>query len=292
MKVIDSDNYKASGIETFFFPGGEPHARIPEDFGPALLYLKARTWNDVGLALCVLNALNCQSRKNGVYHNIWLFCPYFPGARQDRSDGCTPLTTNIMIDMFYNETDRIYTFDVHSEHTQHSVYHNFMPSDLPIKDLFPRTPRIIIPDKGAKARAEDFDSVFSSSYELIQCEKKRDFATGKFEGFTMPQLPEAAHYLIVDDICDGGGTFNLLAQEFEKNPYAVSSTLSLWVSHGIFSRGLNNISPTIKHIYTTDSFSHMPANPYHDPRLHVVSLQPIIDEILEEARTTEEYKNV
>jgi hypothetical protein len=25
----------ASGIETFFFPGGEPHARIPKDFGSA-----------------------------------------------------------------------------------------------------------------------------------------------------------------------------------------------------------------------------------------------------------------
>ncbi len=100
----------------------------------------------------------------------------------------------------------------------------------------------------------------------------------------MPPLSEPGKYLIVDDICDGGGTFNLLAQEFEKDPVANDSELHLWVSHGIFSRGLDNISPTIKKIYTTDSFyPHISLQAGNeDPRLEVVSLQPIIQEILEE----------
>jgi len=291
MKVIDSDDYKASGIETFFFPGGEPHARIPADFGPALLFLKARTWNDVGLALCVLNALNQQSRKNGVYHNIWLFAAYFPGARQDRSDGQTPLTSTIYLEMFVSEVDRIFTFDVHSEFTENFVYHNFMPSDLPINSLFIEQPRIIIPDAGAKRRAEDFASELDVDYELIQCEKHRDFATGKFTGFKMPPLPAPGHYLIVDDICDGGGTFNLLAKEFAKDPLAVESTLSLWVSHGIFSKGPNAISSVIGRIYTTDSWYQKRYDNRYDNLLDVkvVSLQPIIDEILE---STQENQNV
>ena len=294
MKLIDSDNYKASGIDTFFFPGGEPHARIPEDFGPALLYLKPRTWNDVGLALCVLNALNCQSRKSGTFQRVWLFCPYFPAARQDRTDGQTPLTSKMILEMFNAETDRIFTFDVHSAMTEDSVYFNFMPSDLPIDKLYTKAPRIIIPDAGAKRRAEDFNSMFNSNDLLIQCEKHRDFATGKFTGFEMPPLGDPGTYLIVDDICDGGGTFNLLAQEFEKDPVAKDSELHLWVSHGIFSRGEVNISPVIKKIYTTDSYYTTERNLVGSttmfPRTEVVSLQPIIEEILESARPLEESK--
>lgn len=293
MKVIDSDNYMASGIETLFFPGGEPHARIPANFGPALLYLKARTWNDVGLALCVLDAL-FQQQKGQQFHRIWMFCPYFPGARQDRTDLQTPITAQMMLKMFMTSpVDRIFTFDAHSGVVGNTVYHNFMPSDLPINKLYSHAPYIIIPDAGAKKRCEDFDSMFHSSYDLIQCEKHRDFATGKFTGFKMPKLPGPATYLIVDDICDGGGTFNLLADEFKKDSVSGFSRLHLWVSHGIFSRGEVNISPVIEKIYTTDSFyKEMVAHEVLSPRTEVISLQPIIDEILESARAIEEIENV
>jgi hypothetical protein len=27
--IIDSDSYAASGIDTLFFPGGEPHVKLP-----------------------------------------------------------------------------------------------------------------------------------------------------------------------------------------------------------------------------------------------------------------------
>jgi len=289
MKVIDSDNYAASGIEAFFFPGGEPHARVPKDFGDALLYLKARTWNDVGLGIMVGEALYNQSSGK-----VWLFVPYFPGARQDRSDGQTPITAQWMRDTFRVSFDRIFTFDVHSDVVGKMVTKNFMPWDLGIERDDLGFDEVIAPDAGAAGRAEGFmkhifykkmdviSSPFAFTKDPIQCEKKRNFATGKFEGFTMPPLDGPARYLIVDDICDGGGTFNLLAQEFEKEPVSKYSALFLWVSHGIFSKGVDAISPVIKKIYTTDSF--YPRlnlrNGYEDPRIHVVSLQPIVDRIV------------
>jgi ribose-phosphate pyrophosphokinase len=271
--VIDSDNYKATGIETFFFPGGEPHARIPKDFGNALLFLKPRTWNDIGLAICVLDAVRRQGRAS-------LFVPYFPAARQDRSDGQTPITANIMMELFDQVADQIYTFDAHSPVTSGLVDYNFMPSDMSFN--FEKEFTVIAPDHGAVERARNFAEAKSSIKEVIQCDKQRDFATGKFTGFSMPALPGPGNYLIVDDICDGGGTFNLLAQEFEKDPAARSSNLWLWVSHGIFSKGVDAISKTISSIYTTDSFAHLPANPYHDPRLQVIPLYQIINKIITE----------
>lgn len=276
MNIIDSDNYKASGIETFFFPGGEPHARIPKDFGDALLYLKARTWNDVGIAICVMDALFQQNSSP----NVILFCPYFPGARQDRTDGQTPTTAVWMWDVLTMFARKIYTFDAHSNVIIKLITKNYMPSDLPV--ILPGF-TVIAPDHGAVDRAKDFERSHGWGRDVILCDKKRNFATGKFEGFTMPPLPHAGNYLIVDDICDGGGTFNLLAEEFEKDPFAKDSELWLWVSHGIFSRGETNIHSAIKKIYTTDSFHRdLVASEIISPRTKTFSLQPIINKILEE----------
>lgn len=284
MKVIDSDNYAASGIEAFFFPGGEPHARIPVNFGPALLFLKARTWNDFGLALCVLDALQNQAPTMAV-DTVQCFAAYLPGGRQDRSDGQTPITRDIYLEPLWIACDKLYTFDVHSNTAFGYRYKNFMPSDLlrwssPTGEL-----AIIAPDAGAKARAQDFadhitnDGGNTGHVEVIQCTKRREFASGNFIGFGMPPLPPAKGYLIVDDICDGGGTFNLLAEQFDKVA-PKDARLGLWVSHGIFSKGVRAIHPRIEQIYTTDSWFKETWKRNGDYRLDVVPLQPIIDRIV------------
>jgi ribose-phosphate pyrophosphokinase len=286
MKVIDSDNYAASGIETFFFPGGEPHARIPENFGDALLFLKPRTWNDVGLAMCVLNALYYQGHTKN--RKVWLFCPYFPGARQDRTDYRTPVTREMIGRMLGQYVNNLYTFDLHSSvhFAGLRIKRNFMPRDLVIDPSpAPGDAYIIAPDHGAIGRAQDTADAAQIRNPVIVCEKTRDFATGKFTGFKMPPLPGPGSYVVIDDICDGGGTFNLLAEEFVKDPYAKDSELALWVSHGIFSKGLNAIHPKYELIMTTDSWQRNDiTGTVHDPnRLYVVSLQPVIDKILKDA---------
>lgn len=288
MKVIDSDNYAASGIETFFFPGGEPHARIPERFGDALLFLKPRTWNDVGLAVAVLNALQYQGQDKG--RLIWLFCPYFPGARQDRTDYRTPVTKDIMMRLLGQSVNRLYVFDMHSKTLNGGAHidRNFMPSDLKCdltSEPAPSDAYVIAPDHGAIGRAQDLADAAQIRNPVIVCDKVRDFATGKFLGFKLPPLSRVGSYLVVDDICDGGGTFNLLAEEFLKDQYGADSDLGLMVSHGIFSKGLNAIHPKYDEIFTTDSWQRadITGTVATPDRLTVVSLQPVIDKILKEA---------
>ena len=110
-QIIDSDNYAASGIETMFFPGGEPHAKIPERVaGKVLLFLKLRTWEQTGLAACVIDAL---SRNNRV-SRLDTFIAYFPGARQDRSDGRAPLTVKLMVELLTRNRGNLHVFDAHS----------------------------------------------------------------------------------------------------------------------------------------------------------------------------------
>jgi len=281
MKVIDSDNYAESGIATFFFPGGEPHANIPRDFGPALLFLKARTWNDMGIATAVLSALRSQGET------VAVFAPYFPGARQDRTDGHTPRTFSTYYSMFAQNVNNLYTFDVHSDVVGRLVDKNYMPSDILSWASDPRSVFIIAPDAGAAKRAANFaDHIrnyagerFPGQFQVIQCEKKRNFSTGKFEGFTLPTLPTVGTYVVVDDICDGGGTFNLLAEEFVKDVVGQQSRLTLWVSHGIFSKGVSALHSKYESVMTTDSWCNLERN---EERLDVISLHPIINKILEE----------
>lgn len=278
MKVIDSDNYAVSGIETFFFPGGEPHARIPKDFGPALLFLKARTWNDFGKALCVLDALNRQSM-----YPLWVFAAYLPGARQDRTDGQTPMTYEIYLSLLKRYSDRVYTFDAHSCTTAGRLHKNFTMVDMLVRDeSAPYDAYIIAPDKGAVERAQKIADAVGLQHPIIVCDKQRDFATGNFTGFTMPPLPTEGSYVVFDDICDGGGTFNLLAEAFLKDQHGPKSELVLAVSHGIFSKGVDAIHKKYIEILTTDSWCRKEDEAEH-PRLTVYPLQRVIDKILEDA---------
>jgi ribose-phosphate pyrophosphokinase len=269
-QIIDSDNYGASGIETLFFPGGEPHAKIPDSVaGNVLLFLKLRSWEQTGLAACVIDALS----RNNTVNRLDIFIPYFPGARQDRSDGRAPLTVKLMAALLTQNRGNIHVFDAHSRVLPESARLNvFMPTDLDIP-VRPDVVGIIAPDRGAVARAVSFRDRFYPLASLIQCSKLRDPASGHLSGFQMTDLHRPGRYIIVDDICDGGGTFNLLADEFKKGRDPASFQLELFVSHGIFSKGLDAIDPAIVRIMTTDSW--VGADRFGNSRLTVLPLAPL-----------------
>lgn len=259
MEVIDSDDYGASGIEAFFFPGGEPYCKINRKFEDGtLLFLKLRTWNDVGLAASVLDVLWKTKLK--------VFIPYFPGARQDHPVKGTPDTPNLMSNMlclsgnFYYD---FYTFDLHSDLYKDYFAKIFMPSDLPIH-VMEDVVGIISPDEGSRERSANFRDRFYPKAPIVECSKHRDPNSGALSGYHMPTLESPGRYIIVDDICDGGGTFNLLAGEFKKQAEQFKWSkldhrskyfkLELFVSHGIFSKGLGNLDPIIANIETTNGF--------------------------------------
>lgn len=279
MHIIDSDNYAASGIETMFFSGGEPHVKlvkVPDD--DLLLFLKLRTWNDVGIAACLVDALNRRMRIDSTGHKVTAFIPYFPAARQDKTDGTAPLTAQIVGRLFSTGLIHVTSFDIHSRDASFfsGVSTNLMPSDLkiPIKD---NVVGIIAPDHGAVTRATNFRDKFYPHVVVLECSKKRNQQTGELSDYVMPLLPKCGRYIIVDDICDGGRTFNLLAQEFVDDRLSAESHLELFVSHGIFSRGVSNLHPAIEHVTTTDSWCKgLPKWDDNDPlQAHRLTILPL-----------------
>jgi ribose-phosphate pyrophosphokinase len=273
--IIDSDNYKAAGIETMFFPGGEPHVKVPKfkSSEPIKLFLKLRTWNDVGTAVCLLDVL--ERRGENVAE---VFVPYFPGARQDKMfDMEAPYTVGIVESMLCAGYE-ISVFDPHSPVLESfsTLKNVYMPADLHSivvdEEMTGPVVGIIAPDAGAYERADLFRNEFYPQAALIECSKIRNKRTGALSHYEMGALHDDGVYIVVDDICDGGGTFNLLAEAFDKDKYGRESSLDLFVSHGIFSKGLGAISPRYRSITTTDSW----CRPQASDRLTILPLLPLI----------------
>lgn len=108
---------------------------------------------------------------------------------------------------------------------------------------------LCLPDAGAAKRYwNDHHGFIGVEPTVLECSKHRHMKTGKLTGFSCP--PEVPlHCIIVDDLCDGGGTFSGLAEELRK---AGAKRVDLIVYHGIFSKGFD--LEHIDNIYTSNSY--------------------------------------
>jgi len=85
---------------------------------------------------------------------------------------------------------------------------------------------------------------------VVECMKERDVKTGALTNFkAMADHLDGQTCFIVDDICDGGGTFAGTARMLKEKG---AGKVNLIVSHGIFSKG--PVIEFIDEIYTTDSY--------------------------------------
>ena len=96
---------------------------------------------------------------------------------------------------------------------------------------------VVAPDLGASKKAQKVATAMK--LPMIQCTKKRDPATGQLSSPQVDtsnmEMPVGSHFLIVDDICDGGFTFIQLAQAMKSIDPDVK--LDLFVTHGFFTKG-------------------------------------------------------
>jgi ribose-phosphate pyrophosphokinase len=147
--------------------------------------------------------------------------------------------------------------DVHSEVTpallnrvKNISNHQFLTTCLQNEKGY----TLVSPDGGALKKVYKL-AQFLNGVPVVECSKMRNVKTGKLSGFKVyADDLEGKTCVIVDDICDGGGTFLGLAKESkEKN----CGKLILIVTHGIFSRGLEKLTEVFDHVYSTDSFSTM-----------------------------------
>lgn len=215
--------------------------------------VKARDLNEFVVAMFLIDSFDAKSQGLGLGITRAVV-PYLPGARQDRINptGDVLFTSTSVADMLGSRGLIVITIDPHSPASVNSILEfDGLPVEYPLERvaaLFNASnyDGIIAPDKGAKDRAEKFAVVMG--LPITYASKTRDVSTGKLSGFEV-DVEADRHYLVVDDICDGGGTFVGLGEQIVKQ----GATASLYVTHGIFSKGTNELEKYYTNIITTDS---------------------------------------
>jgi ribose-phosphate pyrophosphokinase len=241
-------------FESFLFSGGEPHIKINPDFDhkePISLTHRLNSFQDVGLLCLAVDAL----RRLGV-KEINLFIPYFPAARQDRvMVAGEPLSVKVYADIINAlHLDSVTIYDAHSEVAPALLErcinipnHDFIQK---VVEKIGKEVVLISPDGGALKKIYKVSEAIGD-IEVVECSKTREVKTGKLSGFKVYKDDlEGKDCLIVDDICDGGGTFIGLAEALNARN---AGNLYLAVSHGIFSKGLDALGGYFTEIFTTDS---------------------------------------
>lgn len=244
---------------TFTFAGGEPHLKLgPEALAaagqPVCVAVRARNSADFLLSLLAKDALD-----RAGFSAVDLFIPYFPGARQDRvMVPGEPLTAKVYAQLI-NAAGfrRVTVFDPHSEVTPALLDRCRVISNVGfIREVIGRIPdahnlTLVAPDAGAAKKIHALAAALEWP-RTVQCDKIRDVRSGQLSGARVFADDLAgADCLIVDDICDGGGTFLQLAAALRSRN---AGRLFLAVSHGIFSKGTEALSVHFERIFTTDSF--------------------------------------
>lgn len=277
--IVDTDAYQASGIKTQALPGGELHPVVPEpDSDHVHVFAKIRNWQDLGDYLFVADAY----RRWGC--RVHTFMPYLPGARQDRVQSTYALSADQYAATISTSCDTLTAVDVHSEAAE-ALYRDHVELRVlgfqHIKWLFANEKPfdiVLAPDEGAVDRAQKIADILGVKNVLF-CKKKRNPTNGAITGMAVPDISDQTHnnarILIPDDICDGGRTFTEIVKAIGQKAYTPS--YHLYVSHGIFSKGLEPlIGPKsgnfrdFSKVFTTDSWTReLPSS-----RLQVVGLLP------------------
>jgi ribose-phosphate pyrophosphokinase len=255
--------------EKFRYPAGEMQVRLNSTTIEALqtencvvLTARIKSADDI-IELCMLTSA---IRSQSAITEIKLVLPYLPYGRADRrfvEGDCFGL--EVFAGVVNGLGLPVTTLDAHSA-TSRSLLRNLTdlcPSHFlekaikDIRDVVQSSSNgstdsltILFPDDGARKRYAGL--LTDSNITILHCAKVRDKASGHLSGFSVPSRGEfdSANVLVIDDICDGGGTFLGVAEALKQ--YGL--TLSLYVTHGIFSKGLAPLMAEFRHIYTTDSF--------------------------------------
>lgn len=267
--------YLVDVLTPFTFPAGEAHIKAPENFNVKdykyfIADIRGHNPQDLFHLAMWADFLDGQGPETEDYPTKYVFLPYIPGARADRG---LPFGADVYA-TFFNGLflDGVFVLDPHSPVAPDRFLNSEMEGgagnnvfEVPFEHIIKKEIQdgasdskrqpyvgVIAPDKGAHERASRAARVMG--VPVYTAGKTRDFETGKLTGFHMEdELPEEGKFLIVDDICDGGGTFLGLAASIEKTNPKVE--LDLWVTHGVFSQGLVRLSHKFGTIHTTNSYT-------------------------------------
>jgi ribose-phosphate pyrophosphokinase len=248
------------------FPDGQPHVKIDmktvsglNKTAPLKIVTRVNNSADLLLLLFVKNTLDYLE-----FEQVELHISYLLTARMDRVmlEG-EPFSLKVVAQII-NQANfkKVKIFDPHSEVSTALIERSYAVSNHQfVKDALDEYFKtndknnfcIVSPDAGALKKIHRLAQDLSIE-NVVECMKERDLKTGVLTSFkTTTESLKGLTCFIIDDICDGGGTFAGTAKMLKEKG---AKKVVLLVSHGIFSKGISIAG--IDNIFTTDSYREVP----------------------------------
>lgn len=257
------------GWRTLTFNDGEPHIWIDDFDRKARVLVRCRVSNPADLFL--LMQVGDILRRQSVVWNLDIF--YLMSMRMDRviSYG-ESFSLGIVADIINGlGARRVRVLEPHSTRTDIEIHNCVARCGINMKSGLVWDSDIIVhPDAGAAERyAHD-------AHPKIVAHKKRDLTNGKILSLELQEDADEvvnevtkrypqAQFLVIDDLCDGGGTFAALAKVFaDRYP---NRQRRIFVTHMVNPKGIQTLADNYDQVTFTNSYcdwrtvvTDMPAN--------------------------------
>lgn len=257
MQILNLTNVEKSDIKWSVsrFPDGEVQITLGEFSHKDEVNVRCRITGAEDLFILMQTADILV--RHGMYFSISIY--YLMGMRMDRvMDFNRPFTLKMIVNILDNlGASDISIFCPHSN-TCLDLFRKTSVAEICSEEweqfmykLSANNFQIMLPDSGAVKRYYYYGNPANN---ILVGKKVRDLATGKIIsiGIENPEAIDGRHILLVDDLCDGGGTFCGLVNAIREVNKEVK--ISIVVNHMVNPKGIENLSKTFHHVYFSNSY--------------------------------------
>lgn len=257
-----SADVTAFDVQAFSFPSGERHVRLPGEMLEIAdrfdaWGIEARLYDAAGV-MDLLLATDALRRVIPDSATVRLVMPYVPYARQDRvAVPGEALSAKVFASLINSQGySSVEAWDPHSDVTPALIDNLRVRSTQSLlKEAIAGKGQarlltecaFVAPDTGARKRVTELARVFGT--EVVYADKVRNVVDGKLSGTRVPDVLPDRPLLVIDDLCDAGGTFLLLADALRAKTH---QPLYLYVTHGLFTRGLDAIKAKYNRVFAAN----------------------------------------
>ena len=190
-----------------------------------------------------------------------LVITYLMGMRMDRVMSFNEAFSLKIVAKTINDMhpDAVFVVEPHSDRTL-KLINNSTPLMNHFAEAAMTDPEhnymIVFPDAGAKLR---YGEALENKVPMMTCHKKREPATGKLSGFgidnpeVLNEYPECNAFFVIDDLCDGGGTFCGIADQLKELRPDFHRTLA--ITHAVAARGIYKVMDYYNDLFITNSYA-------------------------------------
>lgn len=258
------------------YPDGHKHIILEQGwnkYNKFYIITRFSSMDDLFILLQVIKTLSSESVEiEGI------FITYYIGARCDRRFSINEANDNNLITSIINNQTcaRIKVLEKHS--LTRFEDHCCSLRNVPIfkildSEVFnPYKCNIVFPDNGAYERYRDWlDASFIGN-------KHRNEDKISIELFKVGDLVSDQPICVIDDLCDGGGTFKVLYEKL-KIEYPSFQKI-LFVTHAIQKKALEELAELYDIVITTNSFKDWTLETFNHDNIKIIDIiTPITDQI-------------